>query len=180
MVHGLAAQLGGGFSMSSQLGKGTQVDLYLPVAASKVAQADVSPIGGTPELKRSLSVLLVDDEDLVRFATGEMLRELGHQVIDVGSGPEALDLLAGGLEVEAIVTDYKMPRMDGAELAQRIRESQPSLPVLIITGYTGISDDKLNLPRLAKPFGQAEIAVALANLMEDQKVVPFSRPIRKG
>jgi len=180
MVHGLAAQLGGGFSISSQLGEGTQVDVYLPVAASKAAQADVSPIGAARELKRSLRVLLIDDEDLVRFATGEMLRELGHDVTDVGSGPEALDLLAGGLEVDAVVTDYKMPRMDGAELARRIRESRPSLPVLIITGYTGISDDTLNLPRLAKPFGQAEIALALANLMDDDKVVRFRRPVRKG
>jgi len=180
MVHGLAAQLGGGFSISSQLGEGTQVDVYLPVAASKAAQADVSPIGAARELKRSLRVLLIDDEDLVRFATGEMLRELGHDVTDVGSGPEALDLLAGGLEVDAVVTDYKMPRMDGAELARRIRESRPSLPVLIITGYTGISDDTLNLPRLAKPFGQAEIALALANLMDDDKVVRFRRPARKG
>ena len=125
-------------------------------------------------------MLLIDDEDLVRFATAEMLRELGHKVTDVGSGPEALDLLAGGLEVDAVVTDYKMPRMDGAELARRIRESRPSLPVLIITGYTGISDDTLNLPRLAKPFGQAEIALALANLMDDENVVRFRRPARKG
>jgi signal transduction histidine kinase/ActR/RegA family two-component response regulator len=166
MVHGLAAQLGGGFSISSQLGEGTQVDLFLPVAASKAATADVTPIGAASELKRLLRVLLVDDEDLVRFATGEMLRELGHELTDVGSGPEAIDLLASGLQVDAVVTDYKMPRMDGAELARRIRESQPSLPVLIITGYTGITDDPRNLPRLAKPFGQAEIALALANLLE--------------
>jgi signal transduction histidine kinase/ActR/RegA family two-component response regulator len=181
MVHGLAAQLGGGFAISSQLGEGTRVDLYLPVASRDAGEADISTIGAAGELKRKLSVLLVDDEELVRFATGEMLRELGHQVVDVGSGAEAIDQLAKGLSVDAVVTDYKMPRMDGAELARRIRESQPSLPVLLITGYTGISDKSLDMPRLAKPFGQAEIAAALANLfMHDEKVVRFARPVRKG
>ena len=180
MGHGLAAQRGGACASAARLGEGTRGEGYNPVAAAKPARADVTPIGDARELKRSLNVLLIDDEDLVRFATGEMLRELGHKVTDVGSGPEALDLLAGGLEVDAVVTDYKMPRMDGAELARRIRESHPSLPVLIITGYTGISDDTLNLPRLAKPFGQAEIALALANVMDDENVVRFRRPARNG
>lgn len=73
-----------------------------------------------------------------------------------------------------------MPRTEGAELGRRIRKSRRSLPVLIITGYTGISDDMLNLPRLAKPFGQAEIALASANLMDGEKVVRFRTPVRKG
>ena len=180
MVHGLAAQLGGGFSISSQLGEGTQVDLYLPVAPADAARADVSPLGAAKTLQRALDVLLVDDEELVRFATAEMLRELGHQVTDVGSGPDALDQLTRGLHVDAVVTDYKMPRMDGGELARRLRETWPSLPILIITGYAGITDDKLDLPRLTKPFGQAEIAQALATLMDDKKVVRFRRPAGKG
>jgi CheY-like chemotaxis protein len=68
-----------------------------------------------------------------------------------------------------------MPRMDGAELARRIRESRPEMPVLIITGYTGIKDSALDLPQLAKPFGQAEIATALADLTGDKQVIPFPK-----
>jgi CheY-like chemotaxis protein len=181
MVHGLAAQLGGGFTISSQLGEGTRVDLYLPAAAKDAGQAGVSAIGPSGELRGKLSILLVDDEDLVRFATGEMLSELGHRVVDVGSGAEALTQLANGLDVDVVVTDYKMPRMDGAELARQIRERWPSLPVLIITGYTGISDESLDLPRLAKPFGQAEIASALASLFShDEKIVRFPTAVKKG
>ena len=165
MVHGLAAQLGGGFAISSELGRGTKVDLYLPVAASGAPEAGLPAIRAEGGIDRKLSVLLVDDEDLVRFATGEMIRELGHQVTEAGSGPEALEKLALGCEVDALVTDYKMPRMDGAELARRVREVRPALPILIITGYTGISDEALDLPQLAKPFGQAEIAAALAGLI---------------
>ncbi|MGN6589684.1 MAG: ATP-binding protein [Sphingomicrobium sp.] len=175
MVHGLAAQLGGGFAISSKLGKGTRVELYLPVAANDAAEVTSPAVARSGAIGRELSVLLVDDEDLVRFATSEMLRELGHRVTAVGSGPEALEQLAKGLKADAVVTDYKMPRMDGAELGRRIHESHPALPVLIITGYTGISDEQLNAPRLSKPFGQAEIAAALANLFaDDGKVVPIA------
>ena len=79
-----------------------------------------------------------------------------------------------GLQVDVVVTDYKMPRMDGAELARRLHAWQPHLPVLLITGYTGPTDDVLHLPRLAKPFGQAEVAEALAGLFAtDEKVVRF-------
>ena len=176
MVHGLAAQLGGGFSISSQLGEGTRVDLYLPVAATGATEIGLIASGATGSSGRELRVLLVDDEDLVRFATAEMVRELGHHVIEASSGAEALEQLSGGLEVDAVVTDYKMPRMDGAELARRIRESRPEMPVLIITGYTGIRDSALNLPQLAKPFGQAEIAAALADLTaEKDRIVPFPK-----
>ena len=180
MVHGLAAQLGGGFALSSKLGKGTQADLSLPVARRDAAEASIPVIGASRAMGRKLSVLLVDDEDLVRFATAELIRELGHQVTEVDSGAEALDQLREGLEVDAVVTDYKMPRMDGAELAERIKEIDPAIPILIITGYTGISDDVLNLPRLAKPFGQADIATALAALFATDENVVRLRPLKSG
>ena len=68
--------------------------------------------------------------------------------------------------------------MNGGALERRIAETHPDVPVLLITGYTGPTDDVLHLPRLAKPFGQAEIAVALAGLFaSDEKVVRL--PLRK-
>ena len=179
MVHGLTAQLGGGFAITSSLGEGTSVHLYLPIASEEAPEAGIPVIGGPRPTQRRLSVLLVDDEDLVRFATAEMIRELGHNVIEAGSGAEALEKLNDGLEVDAIVTDYKMPRMNGAGLARRVAESHADIPVLIITGYTGIDDEALNLPRLAKPFGQAEIAAALAGLFaKDDKILRFPSPTR--
>jgi CheY-like chemotaxis protein len=67
-----------------------------------------------------------------------------------------------------------MPGIDGGTLSRRIAKTQPDVPVLLITGYTGPTDDILHLPRLAKPFGQAEIAEALSSLFaDDQKVVRF-------
>ena len=178
MVHGLAAQLGGGFALSSEPGKGTRADLYLPIADKLAPRERERASRPARAVGRTLSILLVDDEDIVRIGTAEMIRDLGHIVIEANGGAEALAKVAGGVAIDVVITDYKMPRMDGAELARRIRETHPHVPVLIITGYTGTSDEALDLPRLAKPFGQAEIAAALATLVGvDEKIVrlPFAK-----
>jgi len=174
MVHGLAAQMGGGFALTSALGEGTRVDLYLPVAG-KAALAERRQARETiKSIGRRLSVLLVDDEPLVRTATAEMIRDLGHGVEEAAGGAEGLARIEGGLSIDVVITDYMMPGMDGGALSRRIAEIRPNLPVLLITGYTGPTDDVLHLPRLAKPFGQAEIAAALGSLFAgDQKVVRF-------
>jgi signal transduction histidine kinase len=175
MVHGLAAQLGGGFLLSSAPGQGTRADLYLPVAGSReLPQARPVPAPAVPG--RPLAILLVDDEDIVRTGTAEMIRDLGHHVVEAAGGAEALALLAEGTRPDVVVTDYKMPRMDGAELSRRLQAVHPTLPILIITGYTGTTDDVLHLPRLSKPFGRAEIGTALAALVvDDEKVVRLPR-----
>jgi signal transduction histidine kinase/CheY-like chemotaxis protein len=172
MVHGLAAQLGGQFLLSSALGQGTRADLYLPIAdKTAIAERDRA-VPTVPFMKYPRAILLVDDEDIVRVGTAEMIRDLGHTVFEASGGAEALAILANGVAADAVITDYKMPRMDGAELARRLHSSHPGLPILLITGYTGTTDDVLQLPRLPKPFGRAEIATALAVLIEgDQNVV---------
>ena len=97
MVHGLAAQLGGGFALTSAPGEGTRVDLYLPVAErSRAGRAPAGPRSRSASIGRRLSVLLVDDEELVRTATAEMIRDLGHEVEEAGGGAEALARLEGG------------------------------------------------------------------------------------
>jgi signal transduction histidine kinase/ActR/RegA family two-component response regulator len=172
MVHGLAAQLGGGFALTSAPGAGTQVDLYLPVAEEDTA-AQARPVTEpTRSLGRRLSVLLVDDEDIVRTATAEMIRDLGHDVEEAGSGLEALALIEGRSKVDVVVTDYMMPGMDGGVLARQVTRARADLPVLLITGYTGSDEDVRHLPRLSKPFGRNEIGNALESLFaEDGKVV---------
>jgi signal transduction histidine kinase/CheY-like chemotaxis protein len=178
MVHGLTAQLGGGFALTSEPGEGTRVDLYLPVAIDAAVAERRPTRRALQSFEQRISVLLVDDEPLVRTATTEMIRDLGHHVEEAGGGVEALARLEDGLVVDAVVTDYMMPGMDGGALARRIARTRPDLPVLLITGYTGPTDDVLHLPRLSKPFGQAEIAEALAALFNgDEKVLRF--PDRK-
>jgi signal transduction histidine kinase len=175
MVHGLAGQLGGGFELSSEVGEGTRVDLYLPVAAEEAPALILPTAEPVARIDRQLSLLLVDDEEIVRTATAEMIRDLGHQVEEAGSGAEALAHLEAGLAVDAVVTDYMMPGMDGGQLAQRVAKARPDLRILVITGYTGPTNSVMHLPRLAKPFGQAEIGAAIGSLFagEGSTVVRF-------
>jgi signal transduction histidine kinase/ActR/RegA family two-component response regulator len=172
MVHGLAAQLGGGFDLTSAPGEGTRVDLYLPSAGEAAREHRRSRVEDVQAIGRRLSILLIDDEDLVRAATAEMIRDLGHEVAEASGGAEGLQLLADGLDVDAVITDYMMPVMNGGEVTRHLAASHPHVPVLLITGYTGAASDTHNLPRLSKPFGQAEVAAALAALFtDDDKVV---------
>jgi CheY-like chemotaxis protein len=165
MVHGLAAQLGGAFVLTSALGEGTRADLYLPIADQPADPVQKTGPPAAAAASRPLRLLLVDDEHLVRRGTGEMLRDLGHAVSEADGGAEALALLGTGLVVDAIVTDYMMPRMNGAEFADQLRRSHPAVPVLLVTGYAG-GDLQLGLPQLAKPFRQADLAAALDRLVE--------------
>jgi PAS domain S-box-containing protein len=176
MVHGLAAQLGGAFLMTSQVGQGTRADLYLPVAEAAARAARPGCTSTIPVPMRPLSILLVDDEPLVRTGTAEMLRDLGHHVLEAEGGAEALTLFRGTADLDVVVTDYMMPHMDGAELGRQLQLMRPDLPVLVVTGYAG-GVQNLRLPQLAKPFRQADLAAAIQALLEpaDDNVVPISR-----
>jgi len=175
MVHGLTAQLGGAFMLGSVPGEGTRADLYLPVTDDP-ADA-VSPAGGGAIARmRPLRIMVVDDEELVRRGTAEMLRSLGHDVTEAEGGAEALVTLATIPGIELVVTDYKMPRMDGADLARRIREVHPGLPILLISGYTGAAESVAGLLRLNKPFGLTELAEALQHACDPQSNVVPLRP----
>ncbi len=177
MVHGLAAQLGGAFVLSSALGEGTRADLYLPIA-EEAAKPAPRISAGPVKAHRPLTVLLVDDEDLVRAGTAEMLRDMGHTVLEAAGGAQALGRLGAGLQVDAVITDYMMPRISGAELAERIHERHPDMPVLVVTGYAG-GDIGINLPQLAKPFRQSDLAAALERLVGgDGNVVRLRSPKR--
>jgi PAS domain S-box-containing protein len=162
MVHGLASQLGGALFIRSRVGAGTGVELWLPVAKD-----EARPTEGAleePALAGAGEALLVDDEELVRSSTADMLTELGYAVVEANSAEQALKLIRGGLVPAVVVTDHLMPGMTGTELARTLKELQPAAKVLVVSGYAedrGIDSD---LPRLTKPFRQAELAASLADL----------------
>ena len=166
MVHGLAAQSGGALKIHSKVGKGTTAELWLPVAdgsAEELKNRD----DRLPTQPRRATILLVDDEDLVRAATAEMLREMGHTVIEASSGAAALDQFSAGQEIDLLVTDYLMPGIRGSDLIDEIRRRQPRLPALLLTGYANLAKgEAAGMPRLAKPFRESDLAVAVANLLQ--------------
>ena len=160
MIHGLAAQSGGALELASVIGKGTTCDLWLPAtqmeAPGRVEVPDDEPMGGA-----ILSVLVVDDEELVRHGTVEMLGAMGHSVVQAASGAAGLALLRTQ-DFDLVVTDYLMPGMSGVEFAREARRSIPELPVLLVTGFADLAESAASdVVRLAKPFRQNELARAV-------------------
>lgn len=176
MVHGLAAQSGGAMDITSRLGNGTTVDLWLPVseraAVRPVDQADLRAASG-----QRRRVLVVDDDALIAAATAAMLEDLGHVVIETTSGHQALDVLSNNTSIELVITDHAMPGMTGTELARRIRDSWPDLPIILATGYADLPNgEDPGLPRLSKPYQQEELASQIALVMdlpEADNVIPI-------
>jgi CheY-like chemotaxis protein len=110
------------------------------------------------------TALLVDDEELVRESTAEMLSDLGYRVVEAESGEEALRLADGGLKFDVLVTDHLMPGMNGSDLARTLIDRFPNCSALIVSGYSELDGISPDLNRLSKPFRQSELCTALAKL----------------
>jgi CheY-like chemotaxis protein len=165
MVHGLALQLGGGLTINSTHGAGTEVALWLPISDRPLSPEQTLHSANAKELNAGLA-LLVDDEELVRSATADMLTELGYEVVEAASGNQALQLMDSGLKPDLLITDHLMPGMTGSELAARCSAREPSPKVLLISGYAEDIGIEANMARLHKPFRQAELTASLASLEE--------------
>jgi CheY-like chemotaxis protein/two-component sensor histidine kinase len=162
MVHGLAAQLGGALDIESEPGGGTTIKIWLPIAD----QAAANPAPRTDPVlgPRSGTVLLVDDEDLVRASTADMLTDLGYRGVEARSADDALRKIDEEFHVDLLITDHLMPGMTGADLARAVARKRPELPVLLISGYAEAEGVGLDLTCMTKPFRQSELANVLMAL----------------
>ncbi len=165
MVHGLAAQSEGTLKLNSVLGVGTEVELWLPATEEPSTSLELQ----RPEpsfARRAATILLVDDEELVRTGTADMLRDIGYLVIEMESGNQALRAIKSGIEVDVLVSDYLMPGMTGGELITELRASGNRIPSLLITGYAAAGlDVPDDVTRLAKPFRQVDLAAQVDALL---------------
>jgi PAS domain S-box-containing protein len=158
MVHGMAQQSGGALRLKSKLGKGTTIELWLPVADAGLVPTPAKPVQ-TAASSRPITVLAVDDDALVLINTAAMLEDLGHIVLQADGGIEALEILRREPGVELVITDQAMPRMTGAQLAEAVMAERPGVTVILATGYAELPPGTgVGLRRLAKPFSQAELA----------------------
>lgn len=163
MVDGLARQLGGALTIRSKPSEGTEVQLWLPVSEEERGSPEARNIE-VPALPRAGVALIVDDEDLVRLSTADMLSELGYQVVEASNGEEALDRVRSGLEPDLLVSDHLMPEMTGIDLARKLVAGQRDLKVLIVSGYAESEGIAPEFARLAKPFRKDELSASLAAL----------------
>ncbi len=165
MVDGLAAQSGGRLAVHSEVGVGTRIEIWLPVATDDVARARepaITPVDALRSAAKPMIVLAVDDDDLVLMNVSAMLEDLGHRVIDVGSGVKALEVIDAGTPIDLVISDQAMPGMTGVQLLKAIRERRPDLPVILATGFAELpSGADRGVRRLAKPFTQRELAEAV-------------------
>lgn len=110
-----------------------------------------------------LSILLVDDDDLVREATAWMLTDAGHNVTEAADGVAALDHLLHRGPVDLLITDINMPRMDGLELAHQSKTRWPTMPVLLVSGRPQPPGTQAYM---AKPFGWNRLMQAVAQVVQ--------------
>jgi CheY-like chemotaxis protein len=164
MVYGLTKQMGGAVTIESEVGAGTTVAIYLPMATEAVVEADDDhPTNDVDAAPRANPVLVVDDDAIVRDTTCASLREFGYEVIEAGDGASALRILDSGCAVDVLVTDLVMPGMPGSTLALQARKRRPSLSVIVMTGYAeALESEGLNCPVLQKPFRPAQLAAMVA------------------
>ncbi len=167
MVHGLALQLNGSLRLTSQVGLGTKVELWLPVTdmvAEEEKPAVAAPSGGAT---KKMTILVVDDDVLVAMSTVSMLEDLGHNAIEVNSGDRALEILRDNRPVDLLITDYAMPRMNGVQLAAAAREIRPELPILLATGYADLpTGSAIDLPTIGKPYLQDQLAADIMRVLK--------------
>ncbi|TAU71930.1 PAS domain-containing sensor histidine kinase (plasmid) [Rhizobium ruizarguesonis] len=166
MVQGLASQSGGRLVMKSSLGEGTTAELWFPVATvEQGTEAAADRPQQEENASRRLRIVAVDDDGLVLMNTTLMLEDLGHTVFEAMGGPEALDILRKQ-QVDLVICDHAMPRMTGAQLAEAIRSEWPDMPIILATGYAEIPEGAgiVDLPRLGKPFSQAQLAEAISRI----------------
>jgi two-component system, cell cycle sensor histidine kinase and response regulator CckA len=134
-VYGIVKQHGGDVRVQSEPGSGTTFTVYLPALLSQAPPVVTGP--GGPVAGGTETILLVEDETVVRTIVKRTLGQLGYRVLDAGDGEEALALVSELDDApELVITDLVMPRMGGLELVQRLRASHPGLRALYISGYT--------------------------------------------
>jgi PAS domain S-box-containing protein len=174
MIHGLAEQMKGELVLRSMVGSGTTAELWLPVTDIRQDAAVVpTPAPETIDQPRHLRVLAVDDDSLVLMNTTALLEDMGYVVAEANSAVEALALFKDGSAFDLLITDQAMPGMVGTQLIERTRELVPNLPIILASGYGELPEAGIhNVIKLAKPFGQAQLAAAIRKVEMEQPVLP--------
>jgi CheY-like chemotaxis protein len=172
MIYGFTKQSGGQVRITSEVGRGTAVALYLPRhhGTSEAQVAHATP-ADAPRAEQGETVLIVDDEPTVRMLVAEVLEDLGYTAIEAADGAAGLRVLQSGARIDLLVTDVGLPGgMNGRQMADAGRGWRPDLKVLFITGYA--ENAALGTGRLApgtavltKPFAVEALATRIREML---------------
>jgi nitrogen-specific signal transduction histidine kinase len=172
MVYGFVKQSGGHLGIDSKVGQGTTVRLYLPRATAEVVVAEAPHRSALPAVCGGETILVVEDDELVRAYVEGQLRDLGYDVIAMADGPAALRALAENGQVDLLFSDVVMPGgMNGPQLVQAAVRLRPDLKVLFTSGYSesaiadlGRLDGDVQL--LQKPYRREDLAARLRQVLD--------------
>ncbi|WAJ31472.1 PAS domain S-box protein [Jeongeupella avenae] len=175
MIYGFARQSGGQVRIYSEVGQGTMVCVYLPrhlgdAEAEPVGAAQAAVPGGDGE-----TVLVIDDEPLVRMLVVDVLEDLGYRAIEAADGPSGMKVLQSNARIDLLITDVGLPNgMNGRQVADAARELRPTLKVLFVTGYAenavlnhGHLDHGMSI--VTKPFNVEDLGRRIGAVIRDER-----------
>ncbi|MGA1840947.1 MAG: PAS domain S-box protein [bacterium] len=173
-VHGIVRAHGGSITVSSEIGKGTTFNIYLPRLSKDAPTKEAKP-ELTSEGREH--ILLVDDEESIIYAGKIVLERLGYKVTALKSSSEALEIFHKNPgDFDLVITDQTMPAMTGAELASKLMLIRPTIPVILTTGYSELitreKAKKLGIrDYIMKPFLARDLAKAIRKIMDQEYTV---------
>lgn len=173
-VYGIVKQMGGHIRVDSRLGEGSTFTVYLPLSSVPRAKAaDEKKEGGSPRGQET--ILVVEDEDVVRQLTVRMLQSLGYHTIQAANGAEALEMCKTYQgQIHLIVSDMIMPQMSGKQLVEELKKTGRRTQVLFVSGYS--SEDTVggevigaDTPLIQKPFTREVLARKIRHIIDGKK-----------
>ena len=170
MVYGFAKQLGGHAHIYSELGLGTTVSLYLPVAESP-AEDEPEPPRLQPRQGQGEVVLVVEDDPAVRLMVLAVLADQGYATLEAADGPAAVRILESQARIDLLLTDVGLPGLNGQQVADQARQHRPHIRVLFMTGYVGRATTHSEwfgpgMQMIVKPFAVQTLEQAIDRIMQ--------------
>jgi PAS domain S-box-containing protein len=171
MVYGIVQNARGYVQVQSEEGKGTEFNLFFRLASGKEQEPTLGQL--KPGLEGNETILLVDDEPMVRDLGTEILRGYGYQVVEAADGVEALEIFRQKrAEIDLVILDLLMPKLSGKETLERLRQLDSTLKILICSGYgsrepdSKLLDGDRQTPLVHKPFKPEELVYAVRKMLD--------------